>query len=44
MEDNEEVVLSIAPGYMKNKSHFCGFSKKIENAGKRCFEFSEIVK
>ena len=40
MENNEEVVLTITIGYMK----FYRLNKKIENALKNGFSFSEILK
>ena len=43
MESYEEVILSITPGYMENTSQFYGLGKKIKNAKKNRFTFSEVV-
>ena len=44
LENNEEVILAITIGYMKFKSHFYGLSKKIKNARKSSFRFSEVIR
>ena len=44
MENIEEVILTITIGYKKFKSQFYGLGKKIKNAMRKGFVFSEIVK
>ena len=44
MENNEDVLLTIIPKYMKFKSQFYGLNKKVKTALKKGFRFTEIVK
>ena len=44
MENDEEVVLTITLGYIEYKSQFHGTNRKVKNASKKGFRFSEKLK